>query len=88
MAFAPLACNSFGQKAPEMLRYQWIVADRAAQSVVSLPDFSLPAAADLPGVVDEHASLLHLYQRRRQRFFRQSVQEVSVANFEGVCEPQ
>ena len=86
MAFAPLACNSFGQQAPEMLRYQWIVADRAAQRVVSLPDFSLPAAADLPGVVDEHASLLHLYQRRRQRFFRQSVQEVLVAIFEGVCE--
>ena len=39
MAFAPLACNSFGQQAPEMLRYQWIVADRAAQRVVSLPDF-------------------------------------------------
>ena len=69
-----------------MLRYQWIVADRAAQRVVSLPDFSLPTAADLPGVVDEHASLLQLYQRRRQRFFRQSVQEVLVATFEGVCE--
>ena len=66
-----------------MLRYQWIVADRAAQRVVSLPDFSLPAAADLPGVVDEHASLLQLYQRRRQRFFRQSVQEVLMAIFEG-----
>ena len=72
MAFAPLACNSFGQQAP--------------QRVVSLPDFSLPAAADLPGVVDEHASLLQLYKRRRQRFFRQSVQEVLVAIFEGVCE--
>ena len=75
MALAPLACNSFGQQAPKMLRYQWIVADRTAQRVVSLPDFSLPAAADLPGVVDEHASLLQLYQRRSQRFFRQSVQE-------------
>ena len=63
-----------------------IVADRAAQRVVSLPDFSLPATADLPGVVDEHAPLLQLYQRRRQRYFRQSVQEVLVAIFEGVCE--
>ena len=53
--------------------------------VVSLPDFSLPAAADLPGVVDEHASLLHLYQRRRQRCFCQSVQEVLMAIFEGVA---
>ena len=92
MAFAPLACNSFGQQAPEMLRYQWIVADRAAKRVVSLPDFSLPAAADLPGlygpgVVDElheHASLLQLYQRCRQRFFHQFVREVFVAIFEGV----
>ena len=86
MAFAPLACNSFGQQAPEMLRYQWIVADRAAQRVLSLPDFSLPAAADLPGVLDKHASLLQLYQRCSQQFFRQSVQEVLMAIFEGVCE--
>ena len=86
MAFAPMACNSFGQQAPEMLRYQWIVADRAAQRVLSLPDFSLPAAADLPGVLDKHASLLQLYQRCSQQFFRQSVQEVLMAIFEGVCE--
>ena len=62
------------------------MADRAAQRVVSLPGFSLPAAADLPGVVDERGSLLQLYQRRRQRFFRQSVQEVLVAIFERICE--
>ena len=61
MAFAPLACNSFGQQAPEMLRYQWIVAGLSAQRVVTLPYFSLPAAAVLAGVVDEHASLLKLY---------------------------
>ena len=67
MAFAPLACNSFGQQAPELLQYQRIVADLAAQRVVSLPDFSLPTAADLPGVVDEHGSLLKLYQRSRDR---------------------
>ena len=72
MAFAPLACTSFGQQAPEMreTKLPMIVADRAAQRVVSLPGFSLPAAADLPGVVDEHAPLLQLYQRRRQRLFR------------------
>ena len=48
----------------------------------------MPAAADLPGpgVVDEHPSLLQLYQRRSQRFFRQSVQEILVAIFEEVCE--
>ena len=86
MAFAPLACNSCGQQAPEVLRNQRTVADRAAQRVVSLPNFSLPAAAHLPGVVEEHASLLKLYQRRHQRFFRQSVQEIFVAIFKGVCE--
>ena len=31
MAFAPIACNSFGEQTPELLRYQWVVADRAAQ---------------------------------------------------------
>ena len=86
MAFAPLACNSFGQQAPEVLRYQRIVADRAAQRVVSLPNSSLPAAAPLPGVVEEHSSLLKLYQRHHQRFSRQSVQEIFVAIFKGVCE--
>ena len=45
---------------------------RAAQRVVSLPDLSLPAAADLPGVVDEHASLLKLDKRRRKQFFSTS----------------
>ena len=41
MAFAPLACNSLGQQAPELDRYQWVVAVRAAQRYVSLPNFSL-----------------------------------------------
>ena len=53
---------------------------------MSLSDFSLPAAVDLSGAVDEHASMLHLYQRCRQQFFRQSVQEILVAIFVGVCE--
>ena len=34
------------------------MADQAAQWVVSLPDFSLPATADLPEVVGKHSSLL------------------------------
>ena len=86
MAFAPLACNSFGQQGPELLRYQWIVADRGAQRAVSLPEFRLPDAAALPGAVDEHSSLLAQYKRRRQSFFRQSTQEVLVTIFEGICE--
>ena len=54
-AFAPPgpACNFLGQQALKMLRYQWIVADRTARRVVSLPNFSFPATADLPGVADE-----------------------------------
>jgi hypothetical protein len=40
----------------------------------------------LPGVVEDHSSLIQQYQRRRQRFFRQSTQEVLVAIFEGTCE--
>jgi hypothetical protein len=51
-----------------------------------LPDFCLPAAAELPGVVEEHSSLLQQYKRRRQSFFRQSTQEVLVSIFEGTCE--
>ena len=86
MAFAPLACNSFGQQAPELLRYQWVVADRAAQRYVSLPTFSLPLSAEQPGNVDDHTSLLHKYKRYRRIFYHQSVQEVLVAIYEAVTE--
>ena len=86
MAFAPLACNSFGQQAPELLRYQWVVADRAAQRYVSLPNFSLPLTAEQPGNVDDHTSLLHKYKRYRRIFYHQSVQEVLVAIYEAVTE--
>jgi hypothetical protein len=27
LAFAPLACNSFGQQGPCLLRYLWLIAD-------------------------------------------------------------
>ena len=86
MAFAPLACNSFGQQAPELLRYQWVVADRAAQRYVSLPTFSLPLSAEQPGNVDEHTSLLHKYKQYRRIIYHQSVQEVLVAIYEAVTE--
>ena len=51
-----------------------------------LPDFYLPAAAVLPGVDDEHSSVLRLCQRRRQKSHRQSVQQLLVAIFGGACE--
>ena len=86
MTFAPLACNFFGQQAPELLRYQWVVADRAAQRYVSLPNFSLPLSAEQPGNVDDHTSLLHKYKRYRRIFYHQSVQEVLVAIYEAVTE--
>ena len=44
-----------------MFSFHWIAAERAAQLLVSLPDFSLPAGAHFPGVMDEHSSLLKLY---------------------------
>ena len=96
MAIAPLACISFRQQASEMLRYHGIVADRAAQRVVSLPDFSWSAAANIPGVVDAHSCLLvnvgklTLPTTTSTVFFAKSVQEVLVvflmAIFGGVCE--
>ena len=49
----------------------------------------MPAAGGLAGgVVDEHSSLLQLYQRRRQRLYRLSVLEVLLARayFEDFCE--
>ena len=64
-----------------MLLCQLIVADRAAQRVVSLPDFSLFATADLPGAV-----CLNFTKTAVNRFFRLSVKEVLVAIFGGVCE--
>ena len=83
MAFATLACNSFGQQAPEMLN---LPMDSGRSSCTRGSVITLPAAAYLPGVVDENSSQLKLYQRRRRRCYRQLIQEVSVAILEGVCE--
>ena len=35
LAIAPLACNSFGQQGPDLLRYLWLIADRHAQRTCS-----------------------------------------------------
>ena len=86
MAFAPLVCNSFGQQAPELLRYQWVVADSAAERYVYLPNFPLPLSAEQPGNADDHTSLLHKYKLHSRIFYHQSVQEVLVAIYEAVTE--
>ena len=86
MAFAPLACNSFGQQAPDLLRYQWVVADKAAQRVTAVLTFSLPATALHSGIPEEAAPQIQTFKRLRQNFFRQSSQEVLISILEGVCE--
>ena len=86
MAFAPLVCNSFGQQGPDLLRYQWKVADTTAQRIVSVPTLSLPASALVPSFADHAAPQIQTFKRLRQKFFRQSTQEVLVAILEGVCE--
>ena len=68
MAFAPLACNSFGQQAPDLLRYQWVVADTAAQRVVAVPSFSLPTPALDSGIPEEAAPQIQTFKRLRQNF--------------------
>ena len=55
MDFAPLVCNSFGQQGPDLLRYQWKVADTTAQRIVSVPTLSLPASALVPSFADHAA---------------------------------
>ena len=64
-------------------KLEWRQADHSAQLVVSLPDFSLPAAADLPGVVDKQSSLLKLLLTPTPKVL--SVKGVLVATFGGVC---
>ena len=63
------------------------MADRTARRVVSLPYFSFPAAADLPGVADERPSRLNSYPRRREgsiaNLFRRSWWLVSKASVSG-----
>jgi len=88
MAFAPLACNTFGQQAPELLRYQWIIAEKAAQRVLSLaPGSTSPTdQADDSTLSPPHDSPMATLTRLRQQIFRNSWQEVLVAIFEGVSE--
>jgi hypothetical protein len=92
MAFAPLACNFFGQQAPDFLRYNWVVADKAGQPrqrVAAAPHFLSPplswsqAFGRLP---EGAAPQIQTLKRLRRNFFRQSSQEVLITISEGVCE--
>jgi hypothetical protein len=52
-----------------------------------VPTFDLPdSAARLHGQEATHSKLLESFQRLRSKLFRQSVQEVTTAVFEAVCE--
>jgi hypothetical protein len=52
-----------------------------------VPTFDLPySAARLHGQEATHSKLLESFQRFRSKLFRQSVQEVTTAVFEAVCE--
>ena len=83
-AFAPLACNSFGQQGPDLLRYLWLVADRHAQRKCS--DFLYLSASqdchDLPRDTGSGSQ----FKVCRARLYRQSVQEVLIAIYEAVNE--
>ena len=83
-AFAPLACNSFGQLGPDLLRFLWLVADRHAQRKCSdyLHASALTVMAD-PVPVSGSVSN---FKRCRARLFRLSVQEVTLAIYEAVTE--
>ena len=85
-AFAPLACNSFGQQGPDLLRYLWLVADRHAQRKCSdiLP--ALSSAHTVSAAVFEESVSVSNFKGCRARLFRLSVQEVLIAIYEAVNE--
>jgi hypothetical protein len=84
LAFAPLACNSFGQQGPDILRYLWLIADRHTQRTCSglLPSSVFP-------VSDAHCSAfasVSSFKACRARLYRQLVHEVLIAIYEPVTE--
>ena len=84
LAFAPLACNSFGQLGPDLLRYLWLIADRHAQRLCS----GLVPSSVIP-VSDAQCSASASYspfKACRARLYRQSVHEVLIAIYEAVTE--
>ena len=83
-AFAPLACNSFGQQGPDLLRYLWLIADRHAQRTCS----GLVPSSVFP-VSEVHCSAsasVSAFKACRARLYRQSVHEVLIAIYEAVTE--
>ena len=64
-----LVCDSFGKQGPDLLRYQWTVADTTAQRIVSVPTHSLPAALALvPSFADHAAPQIQTFTHLRQIF--------------------
>ena len=83
-AFAPLACNSFGQQGPDLLRYLWLVADRHAQRQCSgLVSSSVVPVTD---VQQSASASVSAFKACRARLYRQSVHEVLIAIYEAVTE--
>ena len=84
LAFAPLACNSFGQQGPDLLRYLWLVADRHAQRKCSglVPSSVIPVS----DVQYSASASVSAFKSCRARLYRQSVQEVLLAIYEAVTE--
>ena len=84
LAFAPLACNSFGQQGPDLLRYHWLIADRHAQRKCSglVPSSVIPIS-DPQCLASASDSA---FKACRARFYRQSVHEVLIAIYEAVTE--
>jgi hypothetical protein len=83
-AFAPLACNSFGQQGPDILWYLWLIADCHAQRTCS----GLVPSSVFP-VSEAHCSAsasVSAFKACRARLYRQLVQEVLIAIYEAVTE--
>jgi hypothetical protein len=83
-AFAPLACNSFGQQGPDLLRYLWLIADRHAQRTCSglVPSSVFP----VPEAHCSASASVSAFKACRARLYRQSVHEVLIAIYEAVTE--
>ena len=85
MVLAPLAYYLISPQGPDLLHYHLLFAYCAAKRVVSIPTFSIPASALLPGLVDDASPQIKTFERLRQIFYLHSTQEFLVAILEGVC---
>jgi hypothetical protein len=86
-AFAPAACNTWGQCGPDLLRFLWALADYAARNALGCPDpASLPLLPAVPGDAQAEERRQSAFKALRGRLFNDYRQRLLCVILEGATE--